>query len=479
MIFLQHYFSICIWTELEHPFRLMNMHPTETPKPSKEELRKATYATLIRKAATPEANALVDRLVELLEAKEAELGQRTRRRKDAAQAGLRRAVEAFAGDLLLGLRLVENGWVYRSKHNNSFSGQEVTARHFISVVSAFKALGLLEEVSGYDHRLVSPFGKEDNKIQWGRASRYRGTSLFMQVAEEAGVLVQDVGKHFREEAPEEVLVLKTSSTRVGRTKIPSRPMEFAETEQTTKLRENIEFINDFLPGVEIEGGVHRGFYRVFNLGDDPSFNWDKGGRLYSHGDDSYQRLKETDRLKMTINGEPVAEIDIKSSYLTALHGLRGLPMDFDQDPYHLEGFPREVVKDWVLVTLGHSGHHLRWPKPLSDRYLEKTSIKLSETYSIKAIREGMIEKFPVLKTWGEEGPNWADLMFKESEAVIGAMIHLIKVYAIPSLPVHDSLIVPLSEAGRAEEILSSHYQHHCGIWPQVKIDYPKIDPLML
>jgi hypothetical protein len=42
-----------------------------------------------------------------------------------------------------------------------------------------------------------------------------------------------------------------------------------------------------------------------------------GGRLYSqHFTDSYQVMGGDERLKMTINGEPVAEIDIRASYLT-------------------------------------------------------------------------------------------------------------------------------------------------------------------
>jgi hypothetical protein len=45
-------------------------------------------------------------------------------------------------------------------------------------------------------------------------------------------------------------------------------------------------------------------------------SWKKGGRLYSSGEHCYQRLSETERLKMTIKGEPVAEIDIKASFLT-------------------------------------------------------------------------------------------------------------------------------------------------------------------
>src|SRR5215469_5692941 len=51
--------------------------------------------------------------------------------------------------------------------------------------------------------------------------------------------------------------------------------------------------------------------RVFNNGDHPKFDWNMGGRLYSDREFNYQQLDRSQRLRMTINGEPVCEIDIR------------------------------------------------------------------------------------------------------------------------------------------------------------------------
>jgi hypothetical protein len=48
-----------------------------------------------------------------------------------------------------------------------------------------------------------------------------------------------------------------------------------------------------------------------------------GGRLYSYGEANNQQTELADRLKMTINGERVCEIDIRANYLTIFHALYG------------------------------------------------------------------------------------------------------------------------------------------------------------
>ena len=85
----------------------------------------------------------------------------------------------------------------------------------------------------------------------------------------------------------------------------------------------------------------------------------------------------------------------------------------------------------------------------------------------------MIAKYPVLGEWGQVKIDWGDLMFRESEAVIGTMVHLIKAYQIPALPVHDSLLVPVSKIGLCRNLLVDHYRYSCKIEPRVTVDYPE------
>ena len=86
-----------------------------------------------------------------------------------------------------------------------------------------------------------------------------------------------------------------------------------------------------------------------------NLSWKKGGRLYSSGEECYQRLSEAERLKMTINGELVAEIDIKASFLTIYHAMVRQPLQGSGDPYAaVEEIDRSIVKLWTTVSFGNS-----------------------------------------------------------------------------------------------------------------------------
>ncbi|MFC1459338.1 hypothetical protein ACETIH_22060 [Microvirga arabica] len=310
-------------------------------------------ATLTRIAATPEAKGFIEAVLAALEDHETAVGTRQRRRSKAAQVGFLRALEAFLGDLLKGARMTQGRWVYRSRHAKSFSGQEVGYRPFVAVTEAMEALGLIEVIGGYNAtKTIQWEGGPTSHYQLGKAARFRATQALLDLASRTGVEVSQYGKHFQEPIPRALVVLKDSSVRIGRDKVPGRPMEVVRTPTVERIEEQVQFINEFWKGIKLQGGTHQGFYRGFNLGDHPNFNWNKGGRLYSYGEDSYQRLKQRDRLKMTFDGEPVAEIDIRASYLTILHGKLGVPLEASGDLYEVPGFPRDVVKAWLVATLG-------------------------------------------------------------------------------------------------------------------------------
>ena len=63
----------------------------------------------------------------------------------------------------------------------------------------------------------------------------------------------------------------------------------------------------------------------------------------------------------------------------------------------------------------------------------------------------------MLKNWGKQKGTWAELMYQESVAIISTMLRLKREHQIPSLSVHDSLIVPISKQKVAEELLSEEY----------------------
>lgn len=440
------------------------------------DLNAAPMATLTSVVATPEAGALVRRLVDLITAHEEATALRQRRRRSADLESLSQAVGAFAGDLLAyAPRDGIGAFVYRSLDANSFSGTAVAYRQFKAAVEALEALRFVETVGGFHAMKEFHWGEGVvSRAQQGRASRFRATPALLQLANQFDVSAGACRDHFRQPRPDRPIVLKAKSKRMGSNKIKGEALEVPDTPEVYRLVDQVRMIDAFLDGVVITGGLHRGFYRGFEHGDQKDFQWNKGGRLYSIGPDNYQTLKESARLGMTFDGEAVVEIDIRSSYLTILHGVAGLAIDLTADPYEIAGVPRQVVKGWLVATLGAEKPLRRWPTTQVVAYREKTGGDLGRDHPSKIIRGKMVEKFPVLHCVGEPGFGWADLMFRESEAIIQTMLALVAV-GIPSLPVHDSLIVPASAQDLAVTTLTAAYKEVVGVVPVVEVNGERTD----
>lgn len=220
---------------------------------------------------------------------------------------------------------------------------------------------------------------------------------------------------------------------------------------------------------------------MFNNGDCPEFEWNMGGRLYSYGEANYQQMDRADRLRMTINGEPVCEIDIRASYLTIFHALYGERFDATKDPYDVPGLgleARDVVKMWVTASFGNNAPITKWPKELVAKYREKTGKSLGKHYSASKIGERVTQSFPLLRRLGEivngRERGWAELMFIESQAVLSTMLLLMNgPNQIPSLAVHDSIIVPISKWNDATIALAHWYHRVTNVWPVLVPHFPE------
>jgi hypothetical protein len=436
-----------------------------------QQLRDAKFAALNSRARTEPSQGLVHDLFQQIcgaERKGRGPYKRTERQR-------RLAVEGLVGDLL---RAQGNGkaggWVYRSLGRKSFTGEDVGFRAFKGVIDRLQALDLVERAPGVSH-FTKGFGPQDRLVR-RYASRWRATPALLTLCETHGLRGENVKHHFVTELPKKPLRLRTSATRdeYGQ-KQPGKNKPFTPTKKTEQLEKEVRDLNTFFDQFTLRGGDHRGFVRIFNQGDDPDFAWDKGGRLYSHGEGNYQQMREADRINMTIDGEPVCEIDIRASYLTIFHGWFGEQLDPDKDPYLLPGLgkrAREVVKAWFLVAFGQDGFPKRWPPEVSKKYRERTGRSLSE-YKVRTIAEKAVKAYPLLKRWGERKSGWASLMFTESRAIVGAMLDLMREQSVPSLSMHDGLIVPISKQNVAETVLGTRFRAAAGVEPILTVDRPQ------
>jgi hypothetical protein len=416
----------------------------------------AEYASLARRAATDDSRSLVDEVLRLITVSEAETRKRQRGSRTAA---FRQVVEGFLGDLLAARG---EGWVYKSTGHSTFTKGDVSPRHITAVREGLKKLDLLEEIPG---------------DQNGPATRFRATPKLKCLATQRGVQPSEVDAHFALPLPEHPLRLMGASTWAGDNKIRGKAMEIDYTEKVTALERTIIDLNYYLDQFVITGGTHRGYYRQFECGDHEQFDWDLGGRLYSQdGKHSYQQLDRAKRLKMTINGKSVCEVDARASTLTIFQATVGRPLDFsdnpDLDPYALPGLDRDVVKAFVTATFGNGQCPVRWSPEAVEEYEKKTGQSLRR-HPISKVGDAVRKAYPLvggLRRDDTQPPIWAKLQFLESEAVLQTMLTL-RGAGIPSLSVHDSLIVPHDNAELARDTLREMYRLTAGATSNVVIRY--------
>jgi hypothetical protein len=387
-------------------------------------------------------------------------GSRVRRRRAGPGVRFVDALIRFVGDLLRARTGANTtGRIYRPIGKSDFAEAPVKYDMFIKARDGLKALGLVGHRKG--HTRYQETGFDVRVTVSGRAARFWATTKLLKLAEDHGITSDNVGAHFFPEPPTNPLVLKDYATGRGQNKEQGRRIKYKHTPQTERLERDVKELNAFLARVKLTGGKHEGYLRIFN-----NHAWDKGGRLYSEGEGNYQQLPEEERLKMTINEEPVAEIDIKASHLTIYHAMVGEPLDGRSDPYARAGIARDVAKLWCMESFGNSRPKTRWSVETIKKYRERGQ----ELPRARVVAKAMLEAFPALKRLEEHPQIWADLQFKEAEAVVGTMLILMRRHEVPSLSMHDGLIVPGWRWELAKDILRREYRRVVGVEPMLTVE---------
>jgi len=371
------------------------------------------------------------------------------------------AVGAILGDLLTANALDPDTRSYRSSRPESFTGQEVGFRPFIDAMRAMVATGLVSKSPG--------FFKANGR---GEAAQYRATGLLLDQANAYEVHPANVGAHFAALGrvgfiPNAIVLRAKRRSFCGEERGANLSVDWGHPKVIAAKRQ-VDSINAYFANVTISGADHRGFKRIFGAGSDPSFDWDMGGRLYSLGG-GYQAMKSKKRAFILLNNEPTVEVDIKGSHLTIVHALLGMRND-KPDPYAVEGIPRSIVKSWVTMALGYGKLQQRWSeKARSDYARDHDGASLAADYPLLDIRPTLIDALPEVSLALANGIGWAKLQYLESCAVIDAVDQLAYRHDIPALPVHDSLIVPVSKLETAQVLLSVCFERYVGVQPKLEV----------
>ena len=71
--------------------------------------------------------------------------------------------------------------------------------------------------------------------------------------------------------------------------------------------------------------------------------------------------------------------------------------------------------------------------------------------------------------WSSGDIGWSNLMFIESQIIISTILELMNDHNIPSLPVHDCIVVRKSDQELAMRTLSEQFYKQTGEVPKLKV----------
>jgi len=432
-------------------------------------LKHATYMSLSYTPKTDQAKAFAASIATQLKTNQT----RQRKLKEQDELQFDRAVSLILGDLLLahdeGTRNTaeksNNGLSYHPMSSNYFTDLIVGYEMFHNVVHGLEELGLIAIYDGKNSRPID-WGEGMKKTYFGGlATRFKPLQPLIDNSKEYGLSEEAFHEHFHIVMPSNVVEVRASKEAGGKR---GKKMKLSSFPRSQQIINNITAINDFLSTFTYEGMVFTGLRRLFNEGDRDNFDFNLGGRLYPSGSLGYMGINSQERSSITINEEAIVEIDINASYLTILHALKGIAMPEAEDMYAIGGLPREVVKKWFSITLGSDAFHTRWLKG-NVAELKEAGVAHKSWMTVKAVEKVVLEHFPLMRDWPKQEVRWSNLMFIESEVVISTMQELMVKHQVPSLPVHDCIIVRKSDKELAMSVLSEQFKIIVGIEPRLKV----------
>jgi hypothetical protein len=450
------------------------------PRPYKRKIEAADeasegyYLSLVCLPYSPQAVALVAEINGLIRALEP---PEYRIRQEATAA-----LGAVLADLFAAADSSSPTYGFRSMAAGSFSGEAIGFRGVSRAVNGLERLGFIIVRPGIKHNA-------GRKTRGDAASRFLVQQALIDRAAAHGITPDNWGAHFRQR-PRPISIAEPITLRKARGydwgKRPDRgePMPIDWTNpKAIAARKQVDELNHYFASVEIsairgsgtaQSDCHYGFKRIFNEGDDPAFDYDRGGRLFSvHG--GFQQLSKAERSTIFINGEPTVELDMRASQLTILHAKLGRPLDQTNDPYGGIGVDRDISKMLVMQTLGNRNIPSRWSPTNCKRYKKDQEQKygirnacLRTDHPFETYKTAMLKQFPILNDWEIIPLKWAQLQFEESEVIIETVHILAAMHDIAALPVHDSLIVAVSAENTARKVLSQVFESHFGTAPHIK-----------
>lgn len=400
------------------------------------------------RAKTDDLRAAIEKLGDLLIAHELTKGLRKRARKLPDKKRLYLAVEALACNLLL-LKATGSDSKLAVPRSHDFIWQKgrnsnpVYGEHFLKAIDLMASLKLIHE------------GRRGYKF----SAKSKLPSLIAPAERLANHLPfepPDWRSIYRIDDPA-LISLKEGKDEDGH----AAAINFRETDRTKLMAGQVRRINKFLRDADIEiinssgltlgkdgqivAPYRRSLRRIFNNAD-----WQHGGRLAGG---FWMSMERTERGRIRIDGEPVAEVDYEQLFPRLAYIRAGAEKPKD-DLYKVTGVDgsRAGWKKLMSAMLFSDGPLKNWPEETLKHFPKGTKLR----DATNALRE---KHKPIAPLFGT-GLGF-QLMRIESDMLIAVITHLFK-QGITALPLHDAVLVAKSCVQSAKEAMQAEFSHRTG-----------------
>lgn len=236
-------------------------------------------------------------------------------------------------------------------------------------------------------------------------------------------------------------------------------LEFGEQKFRGEV-ERVKEVNSYLYDhpLDLNGDIYRYLVRKFN-----NRSLSHGGRLYG----GYSSQKKCYRETATIAGEPIAQLDVKASFLFIRAALAKINLGEGRgDPYQRLPFvtgedSRKFAKALLSAMISSGGTKRNMPSKIRKDH----PAMVSAGQTMTTYQELILHEFPFLR----DDKDGLHVMFRESEAIL-KVLELAIERDIPAWPLHDCIFVRKRDIEEGIQIIKEGFGNEFKFEPTISVN---------
>jgi len=240
---------------------------------------------------------------------------------------------------------------------------------------------------------------------------------------------------------------------INKENIPFKPSP--KTRRIEDILQDANRVNGAASILDRNGNkINTDLHAVFNT------SFDRGGRIYSSGYNNFQMIDSLDRLDITINGNPIAELDYQAMFPRILYAMEGIQYPLNKDPYltiYDDAELRNIFKMIILYALGsedktqaiRAGNKELRDDPRLQRLLESKGLSIKQLISDFQNHHRKIAHYFF--------DNKSKMIQNRDSQMALKILQHFSDKGIPCLPIHDSFIIEKRYADELEEIMQTTF----------------------